>query len=169
MQCWKRTPSMERCQTTSAPTRQDRSRIDRAPERVETEIDWTPPPGDHPRSRSWDIHTRVRLYITELIHKHTHTYIQTIPNKHKQNTKPGGWAGFRTLKALQLQCAQSHARVRVTNPAAPTTPTSSRIIAATTTRHPTRRVAVRILRAVNDNTKIANNFTLLDPHTTGVT
>ena len=58
---------MERCQTTAAPTRQDRSRIDRAPERVETEIDWTPPPGDHPRSRSWDAHTHVRLYITKLI------------------------------------------------------------------------------------------------------
>ena len=98
MQCWKRTPSMERCQTTSAPTRQDRSRIDRAPKRVETEIDWTPPPGDHPRSRSWDIHTRVRLYITELIHKHTHIHTNN-PKQNKTEYETGRVGGVSYSKS----------------------------------------------------------------------
>ena len=109
MQCWKRTPSMERCQTTSAPTRHGRSRLDHAPKRVDTEIDWTPPPGDHPRSRSWDIHTRVRLYITELIHKHTHIHTNN-PKQTQTEYETGRVGGVSYSKSSPAPMRTSHTR-----------------------------------------------------------
>ena len=106
MQCWKRTPSMERCQTTSAPTRQDRSRIDRAPKRVETESDWTPPPR---RSSKKPIlgHTHASTSLHHRTNSQTHTHIHTNNPKQTQTEyETGRVGGVSYSKSSPAQCAQ---------------------------------------------------------------
>ena len=76
---------------------------------------------------------------------------------------------FRTLKALQLQCAQVTLGTRHESRCTDNTSLTSRIIDPATPRHTPKEWLRGISRAVNDNTKIANNSTPLDPRTTGVT